>query len=75
MNCARSSSAYGFATRNASSIGANANARPFSRLWTTGDANAAATIVTTTIPAWYLVATASPRPTPAITYSRIRPVR
>ena len=44
------------------------------RACATGDANAAAITVTSTIPAVYLVAIATPSASPASTYSRVRPV-
>ena len=52
-------------------ISPSENARLRTRAWATGEANAAATIVTTTIPAGYLVAIATPSAAPASTYSRV----
>ncbi len=74
-NASWSSSAYGFAATKPATSSPSASARLRTRACTTGEANAAATSVTSTIPAWYLVAIATPSATPASAYSRVRPVR
>ena len=70
-----SSSAYGLAATKPAHVSATANTRLRTRACATGEANAAAISVTSTIPAVYLVAIATPRARPASTYSRVRPVR
>ena len=67
----RSSSAYGLATRNASSDGANANARPRSRRGRPATRTPPRRPSRRTIPAVVLGRDREPRPTPASTYSRM----